>query len=434
MFARILSLIVGVLAASTLAAGQPGPRVVVAISSSPAATFSARPAGGKAFQTVPDKADLFSGDLHVSLPGGSLTSKNGAVTVKALADFDSKSPLPILETAFSLAPSADKDIDLDLVLDRGRLDITNVKPAGSATVRVRFWDQDWKIVLESPKTRITVELSGRWAAGTRFQPANPKDDPAKLPAPVVSSLLLVLSGSATVDTGGESVAMRAPPGPAQLRWNSLLAAKPQPQKLDKLPEWADPAATLSEDGRKVVLASERFRKSRADDPAVAFDSFLTSTDPVNQRVALVNIGGLDELERLEKTIGTTKSVEAWDFGVTVLRHWIGRSRGNDQRLYQLLTTRGGYTEGQARIVLQLLLGFTPDDLALPESYAVLIDYLGNPKPIIRNLATWHLVRLVPEGKPLAFKPNATDAEAKQYQSEWQKLIPRGKLPPMAKKP
>jgi len=82
----------------------------------------------------------------------------------------------------------------------------------------------------------------------------------------------------------------------------------------------------------------------------------------------------------------------------------------------------------------LLLGFTTSDLSTPETYEVLIEYLGNPKQVIRNLAAWHLVRLVPQGKLIAFKPNANDDESKTYQAEWKKLIPAGKLPPVAKKP
>lgn len=427
-----MSLVGAILATSALAA-EPGVRVVVAQSNSPPATFSARPGNGNVFQPVPDKAEIHSGDLLVSLPGGTLTSKNGAVSVKSLADFDSRSPLPILETAYSLAHTVEKDVDLEVVLDRGRINITNVKPEGSATVRVRFWDQSWKIVLDAPKTRVTVELCGRWTAGTRFRPADPKADPTKAPSPVASLLLLVLSGTVSVDMGGVTVAMRAPPGPAELRWNSVAGAQAQPQKLDKFPPWADPEATLSDDGQKMAVACERFRKSRADDVASAFDTFLGSPDPVSQRVALVTIGGLDDVDRLEKNLRTAKTQEQWDFGVTVLRHWLGRTRGNDQQLYQLLTTRYGYTDGQARIILQLLLGFSPNDLATPETYEVLIDYLGNSKPIIRNLAAWHLVRLVPQGKPIAFKPDATGEEAKQYQQAWKKLVPSGKLPPVAPK-
>ncbi|MCE9564085.1 MAG: hypothetical protein K8U57_18735 [Planctomycetes bacterium] len=434
MFARLLSLLVLGLAGSALAAAEPGVRVVVAHSNSPAATFSARPSNGNVFQPVPDKAELFSSDLVVSLPGGTLTSKNGAVQVKVLADFDSRSPLPILETAFSLAQPADKDVDLEVVLDRGRINLTNVKPEGSAMVRVRFWDQSWKIQLDAPKTRVTVELCGRWTAGTRFKLANPKDDPAKAPSPVASLVLLVLSGTASVNQGGVTVAMRAPPGPAELRWNSVAGPQPQPQRLDKFPEWADPEAILSDEGQKLAAACERFRSSRATDGVKAFDGFLSSIDAVNQRVALVTIGGLDDLERLEKTLATAKTQEQWDFGTTVLRHWLGRSPGHDQRLYEFLTTRSGYTDGQARLIMQLLLGFSPFDLATPETYEVLIEYLANPKPLIRNLAAWHLVRLVPQGKLIAFKPNANADEAKTYQLEWKKLIPAGKLPPAIKKP
>ncbi|MBA4186544.1 MAG: hypothetical protein C0467_00855 [Planctomycetaceae bacterium] len=434
MFARLLSLVILALIAPRFAIAEPGVRGIVAQSNSLAAAFSARPANGNVFQIVPEKADIYSGDLLVSLPGATLTAKNSAVTVKTLADFDGRSPLPILETAYSLAQPSEKDVDLELILDRGRINITNVKPDGVATVRVRFGDQSWKIVLDSPKTQVTFELCGRWTAGTRFQLADPKTDPAKAPGPIASLVFLVLSGSASVDVGGATVAMRPPPGPAELRWNSVGGVRPQAQKLDKFPSWADPEAVLSDDAQKLAGACERFRKSRADDPATAFETFLGSIDPINQRVALINIGGLDDVERLEKTLGTAKTIPQWDFGVTVLRHWLGRTRGNDQQLYQLLTTRSGYTDAQSRIVLQLLLGFSPDDLTQPETFEVLIDYLGNSKPVIRNLAAWHLVRLVPQGKTLAFKPNASGEDARLYQLEWKKLIPSGKLPTVSKTP
>src|SRR5262245_46310115 len=122
---------------------QPDARVVVAKSNSPAATFCARPANGNQFQTLGEKADLYSGDLLVRRPGGAFTAKNGAVAVKSLADYDARSLLPIFETALVLGDP--RDADLDLTLDRGRVDITNEKESGSATVRVRFWDQTWRV-------------------------------------------------------------------------------------------------------------------------------------------------------------------------------------------------------------------------------------------------------------------------------------------------
>jgi hypothetical protein len=422
---------VAALLAPSLARGQDEARVVVAKSTSAAANFSARPANATRFRVLPANADLYAGDLIVSLPGGALASRNGAVAVRSLADYDSRSALPVLETAVILHDA--KDVDLDLTLDRGRVDIANARSMGSATVRTRFGDQAWKIVLESPGSRVAIELVGRWPSGTQFRPLTATDDPAKAPAPAASVVFLVLAESASVDVGGVTLALKAPPGPAQLAWNSLAGARPRPLKLDKLPEWADPEAAPGKEEKAVALALERFRAARADDPAKAVETFLASADPVDQRIALVTLGAHDDLETLGKSLVAATSLDQWDFGITVLRHWLGRSRGQDQRYYEFLTTTRGYTSGQAHTILQLLFGFSPENLAQPETYEVLIEYLIHEKPAIRNLAAWHLVRLVPEGKSIPHKPNGTLEDAHATCAAWKKLIPAGHLPPPGKK-
>src|SRR5262245_46479502 len=193
---QLYGAIAAALVTPVLASAQPA-RVVVAKSSSPAATFAARPANGNQFRTLPEKDDLYAGDLLVCLPGGALSSRNGAVAVKSLADYDARSPLPILETALSLGDS--KDADLDITLDRGRVDMTNTKESGSATVTVRFWDQTWKVVLESPNSRVAIELCGRWPPGARFKPVGSNAAATKGTSPVASVVLLVLNGSASVN-------------------------------------------------------------------------------------------------------------------------------------------------------------------------------------------------------------------------------------------
>jgi len=427
--ARLFGVALGVLAASA-ASAQPGPRVAVAKSSSPAATFCARPANGNQFRTLPDKDDLFVGDMLVSLPGGTFVSKNGAVTVKSLADFDARSATPVLETALSLSES--KEFDLDLTLDRGSVSIANSKAEGSATARVRFWDQSWKIVLDSPGTRVALELYGRWPPGTRFKLAERNGDPDKLPAPVASLVLVVINGTASVEFGGVTVAMKAPPGPAELQWNSLTGVRPQPLKLEKTPAWADPDAAPTDEAKKFAAAVEKFRTARAADPAQAIETFLNSADANEQRIALVALGALDELDLLGKSLIAAKTLQEWDFGVIVLRHWLGRAKGQEQKYYQALTTIRGYTDGQARIILQLLFGFSAEDLMLPETYEVLIDYLVHEKPAIRNLAAWHLVRLVPQGKAIAYKPDGSREDAQKAYAAWKKLVPSGQLPPQKK--
>ena len=79
----------------------------------------------------------------------------------------------------------------------------------------------------------------------------------------------------------------------------------------------------------------------------ALDTFLASKDPTEQRAALVACGGLDDIDRLGKSLVAAKTLDEWDFGVTVLRHWLGRGRGQEQRLYRALTTTRGYTDAEA---------------------------------------------------------------------------------------
>ena len=425
MFQRAGCLAALALMAAT-ARAQPE-RTVVAKATSPAATFTARPTPDAAFKVLPAGAELSAGDLLVALPGAALVSSDGGVAVTSLADYDNRSPLPILETAIVLG-HAEKGADLALTLDRGRVDLTNKKARGAAVVAVRFADQKWTITLDEPGSRVAVEICGRWPAGSRFAVADPKGN-AKPPAPVASLVLLVLSGSARVTSGDTTIGMNAPPGPAVLEWDSLVGAKPQPQKLEALPAWAEPEANLSADGKKVAAAVEKLRAARAAKPDAALKALLASADTAELRVAMVTLGAQDDLITLAESLVAAKTLEEWDFGVTVLRHWLGRGPGQDQKLYQTLTGARGYTSAQAKIVMQLLFGFSPAELRVPETYEVLIDYLAHDKPGVRNLAAWHLVRLVPQGKAIAYKPDGTAADAAKAREAWKKLVPAGELPP-----
>jgi hypothetical protein len=421
---RLAAAVAGILLTSAAGAAQPG-REVVAEATSPAGTFAARSPAADEFTVLPQNAPLLAGDLLVTLPGAAAKGKNGAVALTSLADYDGKSPLPILETAFTLHDP--ENADLDVTLDRGRIDLTNTKPAGPATVRVRFWGQDWKITLDDPGTRVALEIVGRWPPGARFKVATGADPK---PAPVASLVLLVLKGEAVVDVGGTALGMKTPPGPALLEWDSVGGVRAQPLKLEQLPDWADPTATRTEDGKKAAAAVERFRQARVENPGAAVRSFLDSADPVGQRVGLVTAGALDDLDTLVRVIGGAKPLAQWEFAVTVLRHWLGRRPGQDQRLYDTLTSPAqGYTPTQAKIILQLLFGFSPDDLRQPETYEVLIDYLAHDQAAIRNLAAWHLVRMVPQGRAIPVRPAATRAEYEAAYREWKKLVPAGQLPP-----
>jgi len=267
-----------------------------------------------------------------------------------------------------------------------------------------------------------LELCARWPAGARFKAGEKAE-------PVASLVMLIVNGAATADLGGFSLGLKAPPGPALVEWDSVGGARPQPQKLEKLPEWADPDATLSAEGKKTAAAIEKFRAARAANPPAAIKAFLDSDDPIEQRIALVTLGATDDLEPLGKALASARTAEQWDFGITIVRHWLGRGPGYDQKLYGILTSAAqGYSPAHAKTILQLLLGFSPDDLTRPEIFEVLIEYVRHEQRAVRNLAAWHLVRLAPAGKAIGFKPNGTNEEAEAAYKAWKKLIPSGMLP------
>jgi len=93
-----------------------------------------------------------------------------------------------------------------------------------------------------------------------------------------------------------------------------------------------------------------------------------------------------------------------------------------------LIDKRGYSPKHADIVLQLLHSFDDTDLSRPELYEALIAYLKHDKVAVRGLAWWHLTRLVPAGKKIAYNPSAKPEELNAAYEEWKKLVPSGKLP------
>ncbi|MCZ2341107.1 MAG: hypothetical protein LC104_04835 [Bacteroidales bacterium] len=392
----------------------------VATATSETASFSQRAAGEMLFSVLPQGAELQSGNLLVGLPGAKLRSQNDAVDVTFRADFGGHSPLPILETAVLLHDSP--QADLTLTLDRGRIDMTNRKPTGSATVVIRFQDHEWKVVLEQPGSRVVVETIGRWAPGTPLY----KADPPKDHAPITSVVLLLLKGTAQVSDRKVTLALSAPPGPAMVSWTSTDPTPLAAMKLESLPAWA--TATPSTPAERAEAAAiEKFRELRAVSEAVSIDRFLHSTDPVERRVGLIAAGALDSLDQVSEFVRSAQDVESCELAISVLRHWLGRGRGQDLALYQYLREQR-YSPAEAETIIYLLHGLPPADFDRPETYAVLIEYLLNNQAAIRNLAAWHLARLAPAGKTIPWKPNGTVEEFQPVQAAWKKRIPAGQLP------
>jgi hypothetical protein len=398
-----------------------GPALATCVSDN--ATLVVRAASEKDWH-VANKADSFhAGDLLVGLPGGMVDSAGGAVRVTFRANLDYRSPFPIKESAIRLLASDSSD--LAFVLDRGRIEITNTKASGSANFVMAVRDAKWKITLAEPGSSVGMEVYGRWPKGAIFA-----KDPGPKDAPTTSLIILVLKGKIVLKHADFEHAMQAPPGPAMIEWDSVSGHDETPEHLDKLPAWADSADADTPEGKIKLEVLGRFRQAllsgSIDD---TLQTFVKSDSEPDRRLAIYVMAALDKLSDLGKAMRETKHADVWDNAVQALRHWIGRGPGQDQLLYKGLIDVAKYEPIQAETVVQLLHSFSDADLARPETYQGLIDYLEHNSPAIRALAYWHLVRLVPQGRSFGYNPGDSKENRDAAIRKWRALVPPHKMPP-----
>lgn len=403
----------------------------VATCVSETATILRRSPGENAWQIVKRNQSLPAGELLVGLPGATLDSKNGSVRVELLADLERLSPYPIRECAIRLENNA--GVDLAVTLDRGRVEFINHKKTGPATVRVFVRQDDWDVRLQEPGARIVLELYGRWPAGVPFSKPPPNPAIAKVGKsggePTASLLFMVLQGQVILRHKDEDLALHAPPGPALVEWDSVTGQDESAQRLEKLPQWADPARKQAALAKKKMQTIERFRQAMiAKSIDGALDEFVNSDSENDRMLAIFAMAALDQLGRLGKAARETKHPDVLEDAVLALRHWIGQGPGQDQILYNGLIKVANYTPVHAETVLQLLHSFGEADLASPETYQTLIDYLDHQHLAIRELAYWHLSRLVPAGREIAYSPLDSKQAREAAIQKWRKLVPTGKLP------
>jgi hypothetical protein len=421
-----LGLAAGLVLWSLAAAADDAGKTAAAKSTAETASMIRQEAAGKPWQVVAAKADLSSGELLIGETGASLVSKNGAVQLTFQGNLAGTGRFPIVETAIKLHPA--KDVDLDFTLDRGHVELTNLKAKGAARVRVHIGDRAGEVVLNEPGSKVALEIFGRWVPGTRFN-KNPKPGEG----PTVGFVVLAMKGDITVKAKGREFAMHGPPGPAYMEGESIEDEDAHPQFLKELPEWATEQG-VNERAQKIKTAIDKFRKAASQKSVSDAAADLTrSSDASERRVGVNILAATDDLTRLALAMSESRYPDVWDSGVLALRHWIGRAAGQDQKLYKRLIDEAKFQSGEAEIVVNLLHSFSDADKARPETYEALIDYLESDRLPIRALALWHLNRLVPDGKAIGYNPLAPKDVQEKAIKEWRKLIPSGKLPPKPKK-
>jgi hypothetical protein len=384
-------------------------------------TLLRREAPDKPWHMVKQGETLHAGDLLLGLPGAVLDARDGSVRLTFVGDLGHGTELPIVETAVTLRASS--GTALDFTMDRGRIELANRKDKGEAKVVGRVRDGRAEIAM-GPSAKCSLGVFGRWPAGVPFR----KDAKADH-APTLNLVFLVLRGEVTLNSEGTALAMTAPPGPAMFEWDSVYGGDPSPQKLDQLPAWAA-GADQSERAKQRRALLDGFRETALKNSIdKAVEEFLHSDDRAKRRIAINFMGATDDLGRLAAALSNAKHPDVWESAVLALRHWIGRGPGQDQRLYEQLMKEKGFTPVDAEATMQLLHSFSEAEVARPELYETLIDYLAHERLAVRALAYWHLVRLAPAGRRINYDPLAAQEARDKAVAEWHKLIPRGQMPP-----
>lgn len=387
------------------------------------ATVLARETPASLWRPLMQNQEIPSQDLLIGLNDAYIESLNKAIQVRTVTDLTNHSPLPIIETAIRLNPP--KDADLDLTLERGRIDVTSLK--AKTKVIIRFKNRVWTLTPEKAGTRFALEIYGRFPEGTRFNTRpNPEEPPV---GPVTTVMMVVIKGEVQRACDRCTVAMAAPPGPAEFSWDSIYGDDASPKKLEKEPDWIKDFDPTTPEGKKRLAAREVFRKTvLTKGLGEAILMLLDSPDKEIRRVGVYALGAFDQISSLGRLITNSEDAETWNHAVIALRHWLGRGEGQDQFLFKRLIDRRGYSPAHAGLTIDMLMGFSREERARPELYSLLIDLLRHERLAIRGLAYWHLQRLAPNIK-VAFNPLADKSEWEKSRAEYMKKIPSGKLPP-----
>jgi hypothetical protein len=380
-----------------------------------------------AWQRLTPPAPVTSTELLVSLPGyhSELMIDGVRLTLwGSLPQFNAAPQfapeLPVVESAIVLhVPDADRDVDF--TLDRGRVVLANLRQ-GAARVRLRFPNEIWDLTLES-QAQLSVELWSRYPRDVPFSPVPGGE------GPMYMLYLLVLKGEAAVRFDFRTTALQAP---ARLSWTNIGPGVEGPQPLAEPPRWfAKPLPQVAQVQQMIAALDElnlALNRKGANLDLVLAET-RESPRPATRMLGILCLGAIDAISGLVDALEDERP-DVREEAINTLRHWSGLRPDNDRILFQLLQDKKNYSRVHATIFMQLLHGFSENDSARPETYDTLLAYLKHDKIAIRELAWYHLSRLVPEQARRMPFDAAADKEQRDRQYDlWRQFIPEGKLPP-----
>jgi hypothetical protein len=378
------------------------------------------------WQRVRNESKIHSADRFVNLPGyRSELRLDSQVLLTLWGNVPEQLPnVPLFESGVVIhAPP--ESFDADVTLERGRLVVANRKPMAAARVRLRFHEEVWDFTLE-PESEVGVELFGM-----PMQAAHAKGGEE----PFARLFLFVLKGKAGIKIGyKEYPNMQAPPGLGFLSWDNIGEGVKNPVVVPQLPpEWntippppQSDAMRKASDSMRIALTELNGVMTDKSAVEIKLMEALQSDKQSSRMLAVYCLAAVDDIPDVLDALADEKYLDVRMAAVVSLQQWLGRSKEQYKKLEMLLEEKK-YSPTQVDVMLQLLLGFTREQLK-PETFQYMIQQLKHDKLAIRHLAIHFLQQVVPEGAKIGYDAAGPTDVRQRAIEEWRKLIPEGKMP------
>ncbi len=370
------------------------------------------------WQRLSPEKRVSSTDRLVSLPGyRSDIRMDSGVQIQLWGNLQqfSRTLTGVLESAVTLY--ANPEVDLDFLLDHGRVLLTNHKDNGPARIRIRFHQEIWDLTLADQESEVAIELFGQCQPYTR-EPGGSE--------PYLRVFLFALKGQAQLRIRYELHTLFSP---SIIVWDNASGVAPQPQSLPRAPDWwtskAPPQNRVVQELQAALkeLSQRLIAKDKID--VVVAEAMRDPTSASSRILAVRCLAAMNDVGKLVDALAEPGHVEVRVVAIEELRHLLGLSSSYETIISSALKQKR-YTEGQAQTILQLLHGFGPEQQADPATRATAVEYLNHDKLAIRQLTHTLLCSFIPEGQKIQYDPAGGPEQLERGTRDWQKLIQGGK--------
>ncbi|ODA30072.1 hypothetical protein [Planctopirus hydrillae] len=301
-----------------------------------------------------------------------------------------------------------------LLVERGRVSLKGISGQEAALGKI-----EWAFQVGSTVVKV-IPTSADLIAGVEVQWREPTRFEQDLGLNRLTGGLYIARGSANVIVGqGEARQV------SQGMFTTLTNISQQPEHLSAtppispaLPEW------LTVDSRPLSPAIKRFaslfEKEFAVGAAIDLNMLALVVDPRPKMAELgvQTLGLMGRMDGLVEALAKSEHEEARMSAFIMLREWLGHLPAAGSVIREELSSE--YAEAEANSVYRLLWGYSPADARNRLTSQELVDYLGNGRVEIREMAFYYIQKLT--GKRLDYRPLDNPSRREAALQKWYSVL------------